>query len=253
MKNLSIFPYPKTQRNLKNSLPTLEILQPHLFFLSVLSAVSVDLELLEKPRGSNGQWIPLHAQQYVRVSSKKGKNLRLVARANPITSLKWAQARLFAVENTAAGVQRKHEPSETSTHFQIIDSRWSEGYAEFDLKIFFKNNTVHFVVEMPEHGIRAASGAIITHNSGHIDHAGKKAAAAAAAAAATKPSTPPAPPARPTYASTSPPPPQTVPVVIKQEPIFARDSDESMDGTISLFILSDSLFLSSVSYLIMAY
>eukprot|EP01122_Echinamoeba_exundans_P013091 TRINITY_DN5659_c0_g1_i1.p1 TRINITY_DN5659_c0_g1~~TRINITY_DN5659_c0_g1_i1.p1 ORF type:complete len:925 (+),score=158.16 TRINITY_DN5659_c0_g1_i1:239-3013(+) len=200
-----------------------------MFATGGVGAVSVDLELLEKPRGSNGQWIPLHAQQYVRVSSKKGKNLRLVARANPTTSLHWNGARLFAVENTAAGVQRKHEPSETSTNFQIIDSRWSEGYAEFDLKIFFKNNTVHFVVEMPEHGIRAASGAIITHNSGHIDHAGKKAAAAAAAAAAAnKPSSPPIPPTKPIILQSSPSM-QNVSVVIKPEPIFERDSDESMD------------------------
>lgn len=157
--------------------------------------------------------------QYVRVSSKKGKNLRLIARTNPVTALPWPSARIFAVENTAAGVQRKYEPSETSAQFQVFDSRWADGYAEFDIKIFFKNNSVHFVLEIADRAIRASSGVIITHNSGHIDQGAKKAAAARSAAAQA---TPPKP--APIVVS--------VPV-IKQEPGFERkvsDSDESLDG-----------------------
>ena len=154
--------------------------------LSNLTNPSIfSIELLQKPRGSNGRWLAVEPAQRIRVAAKLGKMLKIVIRT-PLP-VSWDTMNLLALERSVSGDTNAEEhpwrvsPSQKEAfsvlarkvldHAENADGQ-PVSAIQLDIKLYLVYRSIAFLAEVTSGDgrvMRALSVSLSTHNSGSSD------------------------------------------------------------------------------------
>jgi hypothetical protein len=148
------------------------------------------VELLQKPRGSNGRWLAVEPAQRIRVAAKLGKMLKIVMRT-PLP-VDWESMRLIALERSVSGETNAEEhpwrisPGQKEA-FAILTKKVLDhaenadgqpvSAVQLDIKLFLVYRSIAFLAEVTNSSgqvMRAISVSLSTHNSGSSDNKRKR-------------------------------------------------------------------------------
>eukprot|EP01122_Echinamoeba_exundans_P009557 TRINITY_DN340_c0_g8_i1.p1 TRINITY_DN340_c0_g8~~TRINITY_DN340_c0_g8_i1.p1 ORF type:complete len:322 (-),score=29.73 TRINITY_DN340_c0_g8_i1:343-1308(-) len=150
--------HPKTQTTAakprpKTASPTSGSIQVRKRDAKQLVDNTMSVEVLHKPRGSQGVWVAIESGQRVRVTYGRGKNVRVVVRSTQRRD--WSSLRLFLVEHQdddsepVVEKESKHsfsvEAREVKTDLTSTDVPLQ--MVQFEVKVFMIHATISFRAE----------------------------------------------------------------------------------------------------------
>jgi hypothetical protein len=148
--------------------------------------------MCQRYSGSQGSWIPIENEQRVRVTSVRGKNIRVVLRAT--VPVDWSSLRITLWERSVERVSDQFEKGDSARSFSIESRNISEEVNKTagapsktfvfsaDVKLYTIHRSCMFKAEIKTRTadateLQAYGPDMITHNSGRRDNADTPAAA----------------------------------------------------------------------------